>query len=128
MRGVTLDFSRPGKPTDNSFIEPFDDKFRAECLNANWFPSLYEARQKYEAWRRDHNEVRPHSSIGNKTPRASSAAGQPRPARRWMRPEISGQAGPTSGVSSLVSQTLILPRRKIGGQVAISWRPDEAAP
>ncbi len=69
MRGVTLDFSRPGKPTDNSFIESFNGKFRAECLNANWFLSLDEARQKCEAWRRDYNDVRPHSSIGNKTPR-----------------------------------------------------------
>ena len=52
MRGVTLDFSRPGKPTDNAYIESFNGKFRAECLNANWFLSLDEARQKCEAWRR----------------------------------------------------------------------------
>src|SRR5271170_8115036 len=69
MRGVTLDFSRPGKPTDNAYIESFNGKFRAECLNANWFLSLDEARQKCEAWRRDHNDVRPHSSLGGKTPR-----------------------------------------------------------
>jgi putative transposase len=68
MKGVTLDFSRPGKPTDNAFIESFSGKFRAECLNANWFMSLDEARAKCEAWRRDYNEVRPHSVIGNKTP------------------------------------------------------------
>jgi putative transposase len=68
MKGVTLDFSRPGKPTDNAFIESFNGKFRAECLNANWFLSLDEARAKCEAWRRDYNEVRPHSAIGNKTP------------------------------------------------------------
>lgn len=68
MKGVTLDFSRPGKPTDNAFIESFNGKFRAECLNANWFMSLDEARAKCEAWRRDYNEVRPHSAIGNKTP------------------------------------------------------------
>ena len=68
VRGVTLDFSRPGKPTDNAFIESLNGKFRAECLNANWFLSLDEARRKCEAWRRDYNEVRPHSSIGNKTP------------------------------------------------------------
>lgn len=61
MRGVTLDFSRPGKPTDNSFIESFNGKFRAECLNANWFLSLDEARQKCEAWRRDYNDVRPQA-------------------------------------------------------------------
>jgi putative transposase len=53
MKGVTLDFSRLGKPTDNAFIESFNGKFRAECLNANWFLSLDEARAKCEAWRRD---------------------------------------------------------------------------
>ncbi len=68
MKGVTLDFSRPGKPTDNAFIESLNGKFRTECLNANWFMSLDEARQKCETWRRDYNEVRPHSAIGNKVP------------------------------------------------------------
>jgi putative transposase len=66
--GVTLDFSRPGKPTDNAFIESLNGMFRAECLNRNWFQSLDEAREECEAWRRDYNEVRPHSAIGNKTP------------------------------------------------------------
>ena len=65
---VVLDFSRPGKPTDNAFIESFNGKFRAECLNAHWFMSLEDAREKMEAWRRDYNEVRPHSAIGNKPP------------------------------------------------------------
>lgn len=68
QRGVVLDFSRPGKPTDNSFIESFNGKFRTECLNAHWFMSLDDARRKCEAWRRDYNEVRPHSAIGNLTP------------------------------------------------------------
>jgi putative transposase len=65
---VTLDFSRPGKPTDNAFIESFNGKFRAECLNTHWFMSLDDARSKLEDWRRDYNEVRPHSAIGYKTP------------------------------------------------------------
>ena len=69
MRSVTLDLSRPGKRTNNAFIEPFNGKFRAECLNANWFLSLDEARRKCEAWRRDYNDVRRHSAIGGKTPR-----------------------------------------------------------
>jgi putative transposase len=68
QRGVVLDFSRPGKPTDNAFIESFNGKFRAECLNAHWFMSLDDARRKCEAWRRDYNEERPHSAIGNKPP------------------------------------------------------------
>ncbi len=46
--GVTLDFSRPGKPTDNAFIEAFNGRFRAECLNAHWFLSLADAAQKLE--------------------------------------------------------------------------------
>jgi putative transposase len=65
-RGVVLDFSRPGKPTDNAFIESFNGKFRAECLNAHWFMNLDDARRKMEEWRRDYNEVRPHSAIGYK--------------------------------------------------------------
>ncbi len=83
-RGVTLDFSRPGKPTDNAFIESFNGKFRAECLNQHWFMSFDDAVRKCEAWRRDYNEVRPHSAIGNKTPislvNRSAAHGPPLPA------------------------------------------------
>ena len=68
LHGVELDFSRPGKPTDNAFIESLNGKFRAECLNAHWFMSLEDARQKMEDWRRDYNEQRPHSAIGNRRP------------------------------------------------------------
>jgi putative transposase len=68
QKGVVLDFSRPGKPTDNCFIESFNGKFRAECLNTHWFMSLDDARAKMEDWRRDYNEIRPHSAIGNKPP------------------------------------------------------------
>jgi putative transposase len=68
QRGVTLDFSRPGKPTDNAFIEAFNGRFRAECLNTHWFLSLDDAREKLEHWRRYYNEERPHGAIGNKVP------------------------------------------------------------
>ena len=68
QKGVVLDFSRPGKPTDNAFIESFNGKFRAECLNAHWFLTLDDARAKMEAWRRDYNDVRPHSALGQRTP------------------------------------------------------------
>ena len=68
VNGVTLDFSRPGKPTDNAFIEAFNGRLRAECLSAHWFMSLPDARDKLECWRRDYNTVRPHSAIGNKSP------------------------------------------------------------
>ncbi|WP_258125311.1 integrase core domain-containing protein [Brucella anthropi] len=65
---VTLDFSRPGKPTDNGFIEAFNSKLRAECLNAHWFLTLEDAREKLENWRRHYNEDRPHSAIGYNVP------------------------------------------------------------
>ena len=66
--GVTLDYSRPGKPTDNALIESFNGSFRDECLNANWFLSVDDAKKKIEAWRKDYNGFRPHSSLGNMTP------------------------------------------------------------
>jgi len=66
--GVTLDFSRPGKPTDNAYVESFNGKVRAECIDQNWFLSLDDARSKCEDYRREYNEERPHSAIGNKTP------------------------------------------------------------
>jgi len=65
---IDLDFSRPGKPTDNALIESFNGSFRDECLNVNWFLSLEDAKDKIEAWRRDYNDFRPHSSLGNMTP------------------------------------------------------------
>jgi putative transposase len=49
QRDVTLDFSRPGKPTVNAFIESFNGKFRAECLNPHWFMSLDDVRRKCES-------------------------------------------------------------------------------
>lgn len=65
---VTLDFSRPGKPTDNAFIESFNSRLRQECLNQSWFLSLEDAQAKIEAWRLDYNHVRPHSAIGDMPP------------------------------------------------------------
>jgi len=65
---VTLDFSRPGKPTDNPYIESFNGSFRDECLNSHWFLSLEDAREKIEQWREEYNSFRPHSSLGNMTP------------------------------------------------------------
>jgi putative transposase len=67
-RGVTLDFSRPGKPTDNASIEAFNGRFRTECLNAHWFLTLADAAEKMENWRRYDNEERPHGAIGHKVP------------------------------------------------------------
>ena len=69
-RGVDLDFSRPGKPTVNALIESLNVIFRAEYLSAHRFLSLDDDRRKCERWRRDCNDVRPHSAIGYETPSA----------------------------------------------------------
>lgn len=62
-RGVKLAFTQPGKPTQNAYIESFNGRFRDECLNDQWFSTLYEARILIEAWRQDYNLARPHSSL-----------------------------------------------------------------
>ncbi|WP_440515063.1 IS3 family transposase [Serratia sarumanii] len=66
--GVTMDFSRPGKPTDNPFIESFNGSLRDECLNIHWFLSLKDAQNKLDSWRREYNHERTHSSLNNMTP------------------------------------------------------------
>ncbi|RZU35523.1 putative transposase [Edaphobacter modestus] len=66
--GVKIDFSRPGKPTDNAFVESFNGTFRSECLDTHWFLDLKEARKLIEAWRREYNESRPHASLDDRTP------------------------------------------------------------
>jgi putative transposase len=68
LNGVKLDFSRPGRPTDNALIEAFNGRFRAECLNENWFLSLDDAREKVEAWKEEYNKYRPHGALGSVPP------------------------------------------------------------
>jgi putative transposase len=68
--GVQLRFIDPRKPIQNAFIESCNGRFRDECLNQHWFVSLAHARQVIEAWRRDYNQARPHSSLGYRTPDA----------------------------------------------------------
>ena len=62
-RGVRLEFIQPGKPVQNAYAESFNGRLRDECLNANWFTSLSDARRKIESWRQDYNQQRPHSSL-----------------------------------------------------------------
>ena len=84
-RGVALRFIRPGKPIENAYVESFNGKFRDECLNEHWFVNLVDAKTTIEAWRIDYNTVRPHSSLGGRTPdqfaAISGGARGPRPAR-----------------------------------------------
>jgi putative transposase len=68
QRGIRLTYIQPGKPVQNSFIESFNGRFRDECLNANWFENLADARRKIEVWRQEYNEHRPHSALAYRTP------------------------------------------------------------
>ena len=61
--GVQLDFIRPGRPVENSYIESFNGRLRDECLNVEVFFALSDVRDKLERWRQDYNQVRPHSSL-----------------------------------------------------------------
>jgi len=75
-RGVQLDFTRPGKPTDNSHIESFNGRLRDEHLNVHQFLSIDHARMLIEAWRIDYNHHRPHSALGHLTPSEFAIHGQ----------------------------------------------------
>ena len=61
--GVVMEFSRPGKPTDNAYIESFNGTLRDECLNVHWFDDFTDAQTKLHAWRQAYNETRPHRSL-----------------------------------------------------------------
>jgi putative transposase len=74
LHGVTLDFSRPGKPTDNAFIESFNGRVREECLNQAYFTSLEDARERVEAWRLEYNAERPHGALGYLAPEEFAAS------------------------------------------------------
>lgn len=72
---VQLDFSRPGKPVDNSVCEAFNGSLRRECLTRHWFASLAEAQTELQIWREDYNNHRPHTSLGLLPPTLYRASG-----------------------------------------------------
>lgn len=63
-----IDFSRPGKPTDNCYVETFNGSLRDECLNLHWFETIGEAKAIIEGWRREYNETRPHMALNDAAP------------------------------------------------------------
>jgi putative transposase len=90
---IGLDFSRPGKPTDNAFIESFNGGVRRELLNPSYFETIDQARTAARVWRDEYNEVRPHSMLANKTPKEFAAA-----ARNYSRSRSSSDRdGPLTG-------------------------------
>ena len=71
--GVQLDFIRPGRPVENSYIESFNGRLRDECLNVEVFFTLADVRDKLEHWRQDYNQVRPHSALADHPPETFAA-------------------------------------------------------
>lgn len=115
LNGVEIDFSRPGKPTDNAHIEAFNGRLRAECLNASWFLSLADARDRLEAWRREYNGRRMRRP-------AARVTGKPDPAgvrRAGLNSPTSCVApGPVLGSGPLRWPTKVPPGPLDGG-----WSP-----
>jgi len=95
LHQVQLAFIRPGKPTENAFIESFNGRLRQECLNVEIFRSMAEVHGKLAAWRQDFNQRRPHSSIGYLTPMAFAARNRhgPSPSPRVDRLETNSVKG-----------------------------------
>jgi putative transposase len=91
LHRIRIDYIRPGKPVENSYIESFNARLRDECLNVNLFWSIPDAQQKLEAWRRDYNQNRPHSSLGGLAPAQYSIS------RRLDAPSAGQQSGVISG-------------------------------
>ncbi len=85
-RKVGWHYIAPGKPQQNGFSESFNGRLRDELLNETLFRSLPHARAKLEAWRRDYNEVRPHSSLGYLTPGTTPSPSPARPAGALRTP------------------------------------------
>jgi putative transposase len=95
---VRIDFSRPGKPTDNAHVESFNGRLREECLNSHWFVSMQDAKRVIDAWRADYNESRPHRALGNQTPKEFAlAASTSARSKGEEKPETLSQTGPKSG-------------------------------
>ena len=86
---VQLDFSRPGKPTDNAHAEAFNASLRRECLSQHWFTDLADAERTLRAWRDEYNNVRPHSSLANHPPAYSGRGGYFTPSRERVQNSLS---------------------------------------
>ena len=75
--GVQTLFIEPGSPWENGYIESFNGRLRDEHLNGERFDTLLEAQVLIEAWRNEYNRVRPHSSLGYRSPAPEVVAGAP---------------------------------------------------
>ncbi len=86
--GIRPILIQPGRPMQNGYIESFNGKYRDEHLNEGWFQTLQEAREAEAIWRRDYNEVRPHSSLGRIPPAKFAAQHRQRAGDAVQHPSI----------------------------------------
>jgi putative transposase len=111
--GVAWHYIAPGKPQQNAFIESFNGRLRDELLNETLFASLAHARAALAAWRLDYNTVRPHSSIGNRSPADYAKLSVPASQRDGTLRSIGGFAPRPVAASSLQGlndkPTLLIP-------------------
>jgi putative transposase len=98
QHGVQLDFIRPGRPTENGYIESFNGRLRDECLNVQVFFTVADARDKLQHWRQDYNRVRPHNALADRPPEifaarwAETAALRPEPNSDGLRKPAMGNS------------------------------------
>ncbi|GAB6053539.1 hypothetical protein JCM17960_23590 [Magnetospira thiophila] len=83
-RKVDWHYIAPGKPMQNGFVESFNGRLRDECLNETLFGSLSHARAVLNTWKADYNTVRPHSSLGGRTPAEIAGKASPGHAPDWL--------------------------------------------
>ena len=91
--GVQLNFIRPGRPVENSYIESFNGRLRDEALNVEWFSSLDDARRKLAVWRHDYNHRRPHSSLNDRAPAEFAKLHRTSDQRRFALSTVSKAVG-----------------------------------
>ncbi|AUQ56332.1 putative transposase (plasmid) [Phaeobacter piscinae] len=98
--GVDWHYIDPGKPQQNAFIESFNGSLRDELLNEELFDTLDDARRKLALWRYDYNNVRPHSSLGNRTPKQARQALELFEGSALAKPETDDYQNQTRRLSS----------------------------
>jgi putative transposase len=112
-----LAYIQPGKPVQNAYVESFNGKLRDECLNVSWFRNLWQARIRINAWRKEYNTARPHSSLGYQTPEAFRESFAPSP-RSLELPQILAPVKATLWAPSaaLTGATVCEPEPKSGAK------------
>ena len=152
QHGVQLDFIRPGRPVENSYIESFNGRLRDECLNVEVFFTIVDVREKLERWRDDYNQVRPHSALNDRSPQAfantwassaasastpwpahhalagvvrSAAAANPEPGQLFVRPlaAVKGAAEKLVSEGTSIDDHSVVLREVLTGPIRVTKPP-----